>query len=92
MSENGKIERKDRNVRHRRVKKEICCTDMVELDSDESVGGPTITDAMKESETKSDEETESEREHVRRLIASPLVGQCINKDRNKSVVRNDRSL
>ncbi|XP_076176957.1 solute carrier family 41 member 1-like isoform X2 [Ptiloglossa arizonensis] len=63
---------------------------MVELNSDKSLE-TTITDASMESEVESDEETESDGEHMRRLIPSPIVRQCVSNDSKKSLTQMNQT-
>ncbi|KZC12518.1 PREDICTED: solute carrier family 41 member 1-like [Dufourea novaeangliae] len=75
-------------IRHRKTEHIFYGSKMVELGSDESLG-TAITDVTMETEMESDEDGESDEEHVRRLIPSPVGHQCVGKeDRQKSATRN----
>lgn len=76
-------------VRQRKVENKFATGEMVKLGSDESLGS-SIADTIIESEMKSDEETESDEEHARRLIPSPVICQSSVNATNKSITRNDQ--
>lgn len=76
-------------VRQRKVENKFPTGEMVKLGSDESLGS-SIADTIIESEMKSDEETESDEEHARRLIPSPVICQSSINAANKSITRNDQ--
>lgn len=77
-------------IRHRKTEKKFYGSKMVELNSDKSLE-TTITDASMESEVESDEETESDGEHMRRLIPSPIVRQCVSNDSKKSLTQMNQT-
>ncbi|XP_017796467.1 PREDICTED: solute carrier family 41 member 1-like [Habropoda laboriosa] len=82
------------NVRHRKSENKLHVNEMVGLGSDESLRS-NISDVSMEIEMKSDEETESDGEHTRRLISSSPIDhrhlECIADNTKKSVARNSQS-